>query len=73
MTFGEIQTFRRLPFHRLSEGVALDVVSQQRAVKDAYAAGDGDQKNNRNCGKPDNYFMSQGSKVTSLQRYRTCS
>ena len=66
-----MQTSRRLPFHGLSEGIALNVVSQQWAIEDAHAGADRDQKKNRDDGKEDNYFVSQGSKVTSLQCYRT--
>ena len=48
LSTGKMQTFRGFIFHAPTKGVALDVVSENRAKKQRYAAAGCDHEKNRN-------------------------
>src|SRR5437870_6095815 len=63
-----MQAFRRLIFHRYAECVALDVMGEQRTIKDGHTYPSCDQKENRNRRGINQWFPSQRCEVTGLNR-----
>jgi hypothetical protein len=64
----KVQTFCGFLLHCDTEGVALDVTSEQRTEDDRYTGRNCEQKEKSNRDRKDQQFPSQRHQVTSLQQ-----